>query len=506
LTPAIPRRGAALRHTPRLRAALALACGAASVLGYSPVDAFVVWLAATAVLAHLWVRAETPRAAAWTGFWYGLGLFGAGVSWVYVSMSEFGNMAAPLAVVATLGLCAFLALFPALAGWLQARWAVTETTRACLVIPGMWTFTDWLRGWLLTGFPWLAPGYAAIDSPLAGFAPLGGVHAVTLASLACAGLLWCVVHARPRWPAIAGIAAIFAAGVLLRAVAWTVPAGAPVSASLLQGNIPQALKFSAERYAHMLETYARLAEASTARLVVLPETAVPRYLDNVSPHYLARLEAVARRNGGDLLLGVPTRSAAGQAYNSAVTLGVSPRQAYHKEHLVPFGEFVPPGFGWVVRVLSIPMSDFARGARDQPALAVAGQAVAVNVCYEDAFAEEIARRARDATLLVNVSNVAWFGDSLAPAQHLQISRMRSLETGRATLTVANTGITAAIDRDGRVLARLPQFVEAKLEVAAPVYAGLTPYLRAGDTIALGAILVVLLAARVGRPRGERSSF
>jgi len=320
-----------------------------------------------------------------------------------------------------------------------------------------------------------------------------------------------MARAAPWFPVVGGLiggllavlAALFAAGASLRAVQWTTSAGTPVSASLLQGNIAQAIKFSPERYANMLETYARLAEASTARLIVLPETAVPRYLDRVDPRYLARLEAVARRNDGDLLLGVPTRSAAGSTHNSVVTLGTAPRQTYHKMHLVPFGEFVPPGFGWVVRVLSIPMSDFSGGASGQPPLAVAGQRIAVNICYEDAFPEEIARRAADATLLVNVSNVAWFGDSLAPAQHLQIARMRSLEVGRATLTTANTGITAAIDRDGRVLARLPQFVEARLEIAAPVYTGMTPYAGAGDLLVLVAILLLLAAARLASPRPTR---
>ena len=500
-TPASPTRLRILSHP--ARAGLALAAGAVSLLGFSPTDLSWAWLGATAVLVHLWIHADSPRAAAWSGFWFGMGLFGAGVSWVYVSISRFGGMAAPLALLTTLGFCAYLALFPALAGWLQARWRAPEAIRACLVIPAIFTFTDWLRGWLLTGFPWLAPGYVAIDSPLAGFAPVAGVHAVTLASFTCAGLLWCVTRRSSRWAALAVLAAVFAAGAALRTVEWTVPAGVPVSASLLQGNIPQQIKFSPERYAQMLETYARLAEESRAQLIVLPETAVPRYLDRVDPRYLARLEAVARRNGGDLLLGVPTRSAAGHGFNSVVSLGESPRQTYHKVHLVPFGEFVPPGLSGIVRVLSIPMSDFSGGASEQPPLAVAGQRIAVNICYEDAFPEEIAPRAAEATLLVNVSNVAWFGDSLAPAQHLQIARMRSLETGRATLTTANTGITAAIDRDGRVIARLPQFVEAKLEVATPVYTGLTPYAGAGDILVLAAILLLLAAARLASHRGTR---
>jgi len=188
---------------------------------------------------------------------------------------------------------------------------------------------------------------------------------------------------------------------------------------------------------------------------------------------------------------VPYRSAPGEYYNSVITLGSSPRQAYHKTHLVPFGEFVPPGFGWVLRLVEVPLADFSRGARNQPPLEVAKQRIAVNVCYEDAFGDEIALRVPEATLLVNVSNVAWFGDSLAPAQHLQMAQFRAIETGRMHLAATNTGVTAAIDRDGRLLARLPQFAEGRLEISAQGYSGATPYVRLRDWPVLFISLVIL---------------
>jgi apolipoprotein N-acyltransferase len=272
------------------------------------------------------------------------------------------------------------------------------------------------------------------------------------------------------------IVGILGLGQALHAVQWTKASGEPISAALLQGNIEQEMKFNPQRYAGIFDSYARLAESTNAKLIVMPETALPRFYHRIDPAELARLEAAARGNGGDLLLGVPYAHGE-QYFNSVLTLGVSPQQSYHKQHLVPFGEFIPPGFGWVLEILHIPMSDFGRGSAAQPPLAVAGQRVAVNICYEDVFGEEIARRAADATLLVNMSNVAWFGDSLAPAQHLQIARLRAIETGRMHLSATNTGITAAIDRDGRVLARLPQFAEARLEVAAQGYEGMTPYLH-----------------------------
>lgn len=471
---------------------VAFVAGAAAVLGFSPFDQFLAALGALAVLAHLLVAARTPRAAFAIGYLFGLGLFAAGVSWVYVSLHRFGAMPAPLAAFATLAFCAFLALFPAAAAWLQARVAgrAPPALRAALAIPAAWVLLEWLRGWILTGFPWLSAGYAAIDDALGGFAPLGGVYAVSLALACAAGLLWCVLAGHARWPAAAALALLLGSGFALRSVQWTAPAGEPLTVSLLQGNVPQEMKFDPARYARTLEAYATLAEASRARLIVLPETAIPRFLDRVDPAYLERLAAAARRNGGDLLLGVPVRD--GEAYyNSVVSLGVSPRQHYHKQHLVPFGEFVPPGFGWIVRVLSIPLSDFSRGSAGQRPLAVAGQRVALNICYEDAYGREIARQLPEAGILVNVSNVAWFGDSLAPAQHLQIARMRALESGRWHLTAANTGITAAIAPDGSVRARMPQYLQGRVDAEVRGHAGATPYVTLGDWPALLAALAAL---------------
>jgi apolipoprotein N-acyltransferase len=472
--------------------AAAFLAGAAAALGFSP-GWFIVVLAAFALLVHLW--ALPGRSAFWIGFCFGLGLYGVGVSWVYVSMNRFGGLAAPLAAAATLGFCAALALFPAAVGWAQAR--LPQPPTRPLAIPALWVIAEWLRGWLLTGFPWLALGYSALDTPLAGYAPLGGVHLVTLGAATSALLLQRIAAGERRWASAAAFLALGLGGAALQGVEWTRPAAKPVSVSLLQGNIAQSVKFDPARYERILETYARLAEASRARLVVLPETAVPRFLDQVHPAFLSRLQRVAQRNGGDLLLGVPLRASPGVYYNSVVSLGTSPQAIYHKVHLVPFGEFVPPGFRWFVDAMAIPLADFSRGAVSQRPLAVAGERVAVNVCYEDAYGEEIVRQLPEATLLVNVSNVAWFGDSLAPGQHLQIARMRALETGRMHLTATNTGITAAIGADGAVLARLPQFAEGRLEIEARGRTGATPYvaLADGPALALSALLLFFFAAR-----------
>ena len=466
------------------------------MLGFSPFDLLPAELLAYALLIHSWQRAPSARSAALIGFWFGLGLFTAGVSWVYVSMNRFGGMPAPLAAFATLGFCAFLALFPALVGALQAPIPAAPALRAALVIPALWTLIEWLRGWILTGFSWLTAGYAAIDSPLAGFAPIGGVYLLSFATLASAGLLWCVAARHGRWIAAAVFVGVGGAGVALKSIVWSEPAGSALSASLLQGNIPQDLKFDPGRYVRTLETYARLVEESRGRLIILPETAAPRFLDQVEPAFLARLEAAARKNSGDVLLGVPLRTGQASYFNSVISLGTSKPQAYHKTHLVPFGEFIPFGFGWVNSVLAFPLSDFSRGDARQVPLSVAGEQVAVNICYEDVFGSAIARQLPAATLLVNVSNVAWFGDSLAPRQHLQIARMRTLETGRMLLAATNSGVTAAVGADARVIAELPQFVEGKLEVSAQGYRGVTPYVRFGDWLVLCACALALASAVV----------
>lgn len=477
---------------------IAFLAGAASVFAFAPFGLEPLAFLTLALLIHFWIDAP-PRRCAWLGFWFGLGLFGAGVSWVYVSLSRFGGMPPVLAGIATALFCAFLALFPAAAGWMQARIPAPAGIRACLLIPAAWVLFEWTLTWIFTGFPWLAIGYTAAGWPLQGYAPLGGVYAVSFVTVAIAGMLWLVAQHRPMF--LIAIVAVVGVGEALRRVEWSQKAGEPVSVALLQGNIEQEMKFRPERAATILLTYARLAEGTRARLVIFPETALPAFLDRIDPAYLALLESVGKRNQGDLLVGVPFRRGE-EYYNSVVSLGTSPRQLYHKVHLVPFGEFVPPGFGWTLSVLSIPLSDFSRGAPERAPLEVAGQRVAMNICYEDVFGAEMARSLPEATMLVNVSNVAWFGDSLAPAQHLAIARLRAIETGRMHLTATNSGITAAIDRDGRVLKRLPQFTEDRLEIEAQGYTGATPYAKLRDWPVV-LLSLAILAGAVIRARRTR---
>ncbi len=360
---------------------------------------------------------------------------------------------------------------------------------------------------MFTDVPWLALGYSQVDSPLAGMAPVAGVYGVSFATALCAGLLYVAITgtARARLSGSLALVFVFGLGQLLRQVEWTSAQGSPVRVALLQGNISQDLKFQAGRYAATLALYKKLVESSDARLIVLPETAIPRFLDAVDPGYLRDIARATAWRGADVLIGVPIREPDGRYFNSVISVGASRHQRYDKAHLVPFGEFVPWGFRWIVKTVAIPMSDFSLGEENPKPLSLAGQRIAPNICWEDAFGEEIIRQLPEATLLVNVSNVAWFGDSLAPSQHLQISRMRAIETGRTMLRATNTGVTAIIDPRGRVVARLEQFTEGVLAGEAQGYTGASPYVRWGNVpIVLISFALAALAVLRRRALGRRS--
>ena len=385
------------------------------------------------------------------------------------------------------------------------RLASADFLRNALLCAGLWTITEWLRGWLFTGFPWLALGYSQTPpSPLAGYAAVLGSFGIGFLVALSAALFACGTR---TWKRASGIVAfaigIAGTGFLLRGMDWTQPAGAPVTVSLLQGNIPQSLKWEPEKLPLSINTYLDLAKENPAALTILPETAIPLFFDEL-PHEIRN--ALTRQ--GDVLIGIPIHHRDGGYVNGAVAMtatappnaaepSISPSpalQTYAKRHLVPFGEYVPPGFAWFFDLVHIPMADFSAGPVVQTPLSIAGQRIAPNICYEDLFGEEIIRALPAATLLINLSNTAWFGDSLAQPQHLQISRMRALETGRMMLRATNTGITAAIAPDGRVLGTLPPFTAGALRIEAQGFSGITPFVRWGNALALLLALISVMYA------------
>ena len=494
--------------------------GLASVAAFAPLGWFpLIWLTLGGLYFLLKKSVGEARQTlhgALTGWAFGFGLFVGGVSWIYVSLSNFGGLPAPLAALSTLLFCAFLGLYPALVGGLFVRFAPMSDGQRSLFFAALWTLGEWLRSWLLTGFPWLAVGYSqAASSPLDGFAAVLGIYGVSLlttlfatqltcAAERCTGQSACAIDKRLGWcPLLPLLLAslLLVAGGLLRGQPWTTPSGKPLSVALLQGNIAQELKWRPERFNESLYSYYRLAQENPAQLTLLPETAIPAFLHQLPPAYIDELAALAQREQGDMLIGIAVGDRQ-QYANAAVSIGASGTQQYHKMHLVPFGEFVPPGFQWFMNLAHIPMSDFTPGDPRQPLLKAGNTKVAVNICYEDAFGEEIIRTLPEAELLVNISNVAWFGDSLAPAQHLQIAQMRALETGRMMLRATNTGMTAVIAADGRVVSALKPYTRAALRAEAQGYQGATPYVRWGN---LPLIVLCLLCCAFGVPRlGRRT--
>ena len=494
------------KHTPHLIACVA---GAVTVLSFAPFYAVPLPFFTLALLFWQWAQATTPRLAFKTGWWFGLGFFLAGVSWIYVSLHTFGAMPMPLAAGATLLFCAFLALFPALVGYAVVRSGRSAPVKFLLVAPALWVVSEWVRSWTFTGFPWNSVGYSQIPgSPLAGFAPVIGIYGISLAVTVIAGsLALLAMHWRKRKAvhrvSAAIVACVFISGFALKQIEWTTPTGAPVTVSLLQGNVAQDLKWREDQLRATLVTYAKMIAKSDARLIVLPETALPLFLHQVPPDYLDAIAAHAKKHNGDVLIGAPeyvsARTQEGNYYNTTFSLGTAPQQFYRKSHLVPFGEFIPlrPVLAWIVNILAIPLQDFSRGGIDQQPMNIAGQKVAVNICYEDVFGEEIIRQLPQASLLVNMSNVAWFGRSIAPEQHLQISQARAMETGRYMLRATNTGMTAVINLHGEVEKVAPQFETAVLTHTVRGYEGVTPYVRWGNyAVLLLLVIFLVLAARV----------
>jgi len=531
-----------LSHPVRGRGAapivLSLVAGVVQAASFWPLHAWWLQVAAQAMLVALVLRA--PRRAFTLGLAFGFAFFLAGVSWLYVSMHRYGGMPAVLAALALLAFCTYLAAFGALAcaglarieTALRARDAAPALRAAILgsFFAGAWALAEMLRGWLFTGFPWLATGYAQLDGPLASFAPLLGVYGVCLfAAIVALGLALAVGDARSqpspgtRIVGVALVALPIAAGTALGRIEWVSPNGSPLRVRLLQGNVAQDMKFDAQRSLDAMHWYASETLRGDATLTVLPETAwtVPW---SRTPHDVR--EAIAHRlqqAGAAVAIGMPLHDEAaadaglGRPPSLTNSVGVvdatgSVAWRYDKRHLVPFGEFVPFGFGWFVDLMRIPLGDFARGAKGQEPVPIAGQRVAFDICYEDLFGEEIAAQVRDgATILVNVSNIAWFGDSHALPQHLQVARMRALELARPMLRATNTGVTASIDAHGRVLGQLVPYTAAALDVDVQGTDGTTPYARFGNApvvaLSLGLIGVAVastrLAARTTNERDDR---
>ncbi|VAW58028.1 Apolipoprotein N-acyltransferase / Copper homeostasis protein CutE [hydrothermal vent metagenome] len=476
---------------------IAFVCGLLLPFSFAPYGLF--WLQFP-LLAYLFLICleQSPAIAFRRGFFFGLGWFVHGIHWLFYSLHFHGGMPAPIAVLTIVLLSAVLALFPAFSMYLINRHIKTSPLlMLVLVYPTGWVIFEWLRGYILTGFPWVQTGIAHIDTPLAGFAPLTGSLGVGLAAAIIAGLLAVSllkidaksVFYKISLPLVMGI---YASGFLLGFVQWTQPVGKPIKASLMQGNIAQAEKWKRANRWPTMQMYRELTQKNwQSDLIVWPETALPGFRKGMSA-YLKELRVEAEKNSTDVLLGVFVRNQQTRRYyNSVITLD---EQLYKKRHLVPLGEYFPfrPLLGFFSQWVNIPMSDIENGEAEQPLIKAAGQVIGVSICFEDAFDRDILRDLPEATMLVNVSNDAWFEDSPEPWQHHQIARMRALETGRTLLRATNTGVSSVIGPKGNVLAMSAQFKREVLTLDVQGYEGGTPYVLWGNYLLISFAAVFLL--------------
>lgn len=486
---------------------LAALAGAALPLAFAPLNLFPLAVLSPLLLLWCWYGA-TPRVALRRGYWFGLGLFGVGVSWVYVAIHDFGFTGAPVAFLLTAIFVAFLALFPALQGYLTAR----LNRRLAPAWHGvsfamLWVLFEWIRSWFLTGFPWLNLGTSQIDAPLAGYAPLFGSFGVSLLVALSTAALWQYLPRCSMKGSFAMLAffVVWLAGWGLQQVNWSEPAGAPLKVAVVQGNLPQLTKWDPDRIVQRMKHYRDLSEPYWGKrdVIVWPENSLTILWQDAPVEYRELLQMRVDQSGTELVLGLPYGNAdTGAYYSSMLVLGDTPG-VYHKRHLVPFGEYVPLQslLRGLIGFFNLPMSGFSAGDAQQAHLKVKGQLLAPSICYEDAFGSEVIDFLPAATLLINGSNNAWYGDSFAPHQHLQIARMRALETGRMLIRATTSGISALVDQRGKFIARSPQFETHVLEGEVQPYQGATPYVRWGNWPVI-VFVITTLVLLVWRARAE----
>jgi apolipoprotein N-acyltransferase len=492
----------------------AFVAGMLLALSFAPFQWWPLAILMPAVLMWLWDGAS-PRRAAVLGFWFNAGTFSVGTYWLYIAIKQVGHAPLVLALFLMAGLVAIMSSYHALLGWVVAKYLPPRgAMRWLLAIPGAWLLAEWWRSWFLSGFGWLALGYAHTDNWLGGLAPGVGQFGLGLLTMVLAGALVALLMGDKRLRIVSGaiFVSIWGVAFALRGIEWTEPYSRPITVAVVQGAIPQDEKWITENLGSILEVYkTRTREAHGADLIVWPESAIPDLANNHIEFYRDVYQE-ASAHGSSLIMGTlreeeNPKTGEEEFFNSVLAMDKStPGVAWHdKHHLVPFVEFFPvPDFvrSWL-RLMTLPYSDFNRGAAQQPPLEAAGQRIAAGICYEDAYGSTQLPALRTATMLVNVTNDAWFGHSTARFQHLQISRMRSMESGRPLVRAANDGVSAVIGARGEIVAKAPEYEANVMRASLQPRIGLTPYARTGNWLVVCLALVFSLAGAYVRRRANK---
>lgn len=501
--------GAAARFNnafPRGSDIAALLAGTLVPLGLSPFGLWPVTIAAIAVLVCVTGdSAVSIRRGALRFYLFGLGMYGVGTSWIYVSIHEHGG-AAPLLAAFLVGLFVLgISLFMLLAGWLFMRFVRPLPLGIVVGFPLVWFFREWAMTWVLTGFPWLFPGYGHLDTSLGGYVPVIGAMGVSLIVVLIAALLaWLVMAPSRRRMGIAmtGVAVLWAGGFALKQVEFVRPTGEPVTVSAVQGNIDQRVKWRRDMVGPIIDTYLGLTNTEWGQdIVVWPEASLTLFREG-GASLLKVLDRRAGSAGTTLILGIPDRGDEGEFQNTAIAIGEGAGQ-YVKRRLVPFGEYVPLEglLRGMIDFFDLPMSRNRPGPWEQAPLTASGLNVSMSICYEIVYPELVRTLPVRPDLLVTISNDTWFGDSIGPWQHMEMARARALENGRYLVRATNNGITAIVDPNGQIIARLARFEPGVLRGEVRRVDGVTPWARVGITpLALIAAAALLAMAGFGRFR------
>ncbi|MGE3318649.1 MAG: apolipoprotein N-acyltransferase [Candidatus Berkiella sp.] len=490
---------------PYLPFILALLGGGLMTYGFSPYE--IASASISSIVLFLWCLAKQSKKSAFVvGLCYGLGMFGMGVNWVYVSIHNFGGAGPILAMFITGLFILILSLYPAVLATVLVRcFPKNNNIRILLAFPALWVLFEILRGYLLTGFPWLYMGYSQIGNQLVSFAPIGSVWLVSWAAVFVASILYCFVNYFSQHQSnkkyLAGLFvllfAVWGAAFGLRETTWTTPTDKKLTTTLIQGNIAQLLRWDPAYISQIIDIYQTLTATALAKvpetdLLVWPEGAIPVPLPVSQSLFNNMGNALASRNIA-LISGVPTQVANQQSYYNTLLAVGSSNGAYHKEHLVPFGEYVP--FEKMLRGLiaffNLPMSNFIEGPKNQGPLIVKDFRFAPAICYEIAYPTFVQGMSKKADAIITVSNDTWFGRSIGPFQHLQMAQFRAIETGKYVVRATNTGFTAIIDNKGKIVEIAPQFEPAFMSSDVIAFEGATPWVRYGIwplLIALGVVL------------------